>query len=183
MARDYLRASILIFKPIVYIDLDGVLADFDKRHEELIAEGLTKPKAFKDPRAFVDLDPMPDAIESWHVLQERFETYILSTPAWSNVRCWSDKREWVEKYLGKSAHKKLILGHHKGLLQGDYLIDDRIANGVSDFKGTHIHFGQGNTSTWKSVLEHINQLQDFYDDKNPANFGNAYGKIENTEDI
>jgi 5'(3')-deoxyribonucleotidase len=183
MAKDYLRASIPITKPIVYIDMDGVLADFDKRHEELLAEGLTKPKAFKDPRAFVDLEPIQGAIEAWAALQERFETYILSTPAWSNVRCWSDKREWVEKYLGKSAHKKLILCHNKGLLQGDYLIDDRIANGVSDFIGIHIHFGQGNTSTWKGVLEHINILQDFYENKNPASFGNAYVQNEESEDI
>ena len=163
MAKDYLRASIKITKPIVYIDMDGVLADFDKRHDELIAAGLAKHEAFKHPRAFEDLEPIQGAVEAWHSLQERFETYILSTPAWSNKRCWTDKRVWVEKYLGKTAFKKLILCHNKGLVQGDYLIDDRIANGVADFKGVHIHFGQGNTSTWIDVIKHINDVQDFYE--------------------
>jgi len=30
-----------------------------------------------------------------------------------------------KKYLGESAHKRLILTHHKNLNHGDYLIDDR----------------------------------------------------------
>lgn len=177
MSKDHLRASITTEKPIVYIDMDGVLADFDKRHDELIAEGLTKTAAFKDPRAFEDLEPIEGAIEAWKSLQERFETYILSTPAWSNVRCWTDKRIWVEKYIGKSAHKKLVLCHNKGLLQGDYLIDDRIANGVADFNGVHIHFGQEGTKDWKSVLVKINEFQDFYEGERQASFspiGNAY---------
>jgi len=183
MARDYLRASIKTNKPIVYIDMDGVLADFDKRHEDLLSSGLSKPEAFKHPRAFEDLEPIRGAVEAWQSLQGRFETYILSTPAWSNTRCWTDKRIWVEKYLGKTAHKKLILCHNKGLLQGDYLIDDRIANGVADFNGIHIHFGTPGHGNWVDVLKHINDVQDFYENKNPVNFGNVYAQIENSEDI
>lgn len=170
MAKDYLRSSIKIDKPIVYIDMDGVLADFDKRHAELLSEGMSKPKAFKDPRAFVDLEPIEGAIDAWNELQKNFETYILSTPAWSNIRCWSDKREWVEKYLGKSAHKKLILTHNKGIVVGDYLIDDRIANGVADFKGNHIHFGSEKFPNWGSVIEFLNGNIK----KSIRNLGNAY---------
>jgi 5'-nucleotidase len=167
--KDYLRASIKIDKPIVYIDMDGVLADFDKRHAELLALGIPKHLAFKDPRAFVDLEPIEGAVKAWHELQDRFETYILSTPAWSNERCWTDKRIWVEKYLGKSAHKKLILCHNKGLLAGDYLIDDRIANGVADFKGVHIHFGQPGYENWLEVINYINRYQDYYEG-NPTEY-------------
>ena len=53
------------------------------------------------------------------------------------------------------AFKKLILSHNKGLLLGDYLIDDRIANGVDGFKGEHIHFGTDQFPDWKSVLEYL----------------------------
>lgn len=150
-----LRASIPIHKPIVLIDMDGVLADFDKRRSELESKGIKGEFLFKHPDAYDDLDPIEGAIDAWNKLQDKYETYILSTPPWSNPKGWSDKRIWVEKYLGRTAKKKLILGHHKGLVKGDYLIDDRIANGVADFGGKHIHFGIGKFKNWDSVLEYL----------------------------
>jgi len=153
--KDYLRASIPIYHPIVLIDMDGVICDFDKRKKELEAKGIKGPSIFKHPDAYRDLEPIEGAIEAWHLLQEKFETYILSTPPWSNTDAWSEKRKWVEEHFGKSANKKLILCHNKGLVKGDYLIDDRIANGVADFDGVHIHFGMPNFSNWKEVLENL----------------------------
>ena len=38
--------------------------------------------------------------------------------------------QWVKKYLGSHAKKRLILTHHKNLSLGDYLIDDRITTAV-----------------------------------------------------
>lgn len=151
----HLRINIPITKPIVYIDMDGVLANFDKRVKELEAQGFKAGSVFKHPEAYKDLEPIEGAIEAWHSLQEKYETYVLSTPAWSNPDSWSEKRIWVEKYLGKSAHKKLILSHNKGLVKGDYLIDDREANGVGDFSGEHIHFGTEEYPDWESVLQRL----------------------------
>jgi len=153
--RDYLRASIPITKPIVLIDLDGVLCDFDKRAKELAEQGIKGPKLFSHPTAYKDLEPIEGSIDAWEALQEKYETYILSTPPWSNPDAWAEKRKWVHEYFGKSAHKKLILSHHKGLIKGDYLIDDRIANGVADFEGEHIHFGESKFPTWKEVLNYL----------------------------
>jgi 5'-nucleotidase len=153
--QPWLRASIPITKPIVLIDMDGVLADFDKRAQELEAQGVKGQSLFKHPNAFRDLEPIEGAIEAWNSLQDKYETYILSTPPWSNPDAWAEKRIWVEKYLGKTAKKKLILGHHKGLVRGDFLIDDRIANGVADFGGEHIHFGTENFRDWKEVLTYL----------------------------
>ena len=155
MKRDFLRASIPIHKPIVLIDMDGVLCDFDKRKAELEAEGIKGPKLFSHPTAYKDLEPIEGAIEAWHYLQDEYETYILSTPPWSNPDAWAEKRKWVDQHFGKSAHKKLILCHHKGLVKGDFLIDDRIANGVADFEGEHIHFGTDKFPTWKEVLNYL----------------------------
>jgi 5'(3')-deoxyribonucleotidase len=62
---------------------------------------------------------------------------------------------WVQQHLGDSAKKKLILCHNKGLVIGDFLIDDRIANGVADFKGEHIHFGNEQFPGWETVLEYL----------------------------
>lgn len=38
---------------------------------------------------------------------------------------------------------------------GDYLIDDRIANGVDKFQGEHIHFGTSKFPDWKTVVSYI----------------------------
>lgn len=51
------------------------------------------------------------------------------------------KRLWIEKHFGEIFYKKVIITHRKDLLIGDYLIDDRIANGAGNFKGAHLHFG------------------------------------------
>jgi 5'(3')-deoxyribonucleotidase len=155
MSEKHLRGNILITKPVVLIDMDGVLCDFDKRARELEEQGFKGSKLFSHPSAFKELEPMEGAIEAWELLHEKYEPYVLSTPPWSNPDAWSEKRKWVENYLGKTSSKKLILSHNKGLILGDYLIDDRIANGVGDFKGEHIHFGTPKFPDWKSILEYL----------------------------
>ena len=153
-----LRANIPITKPIVYLDMDGVLCDFDLRHEELLKRGIPKDEAFDHPEAYLDLKPIPGAIEAYNELEKNFEVYILSTASWDNIHSWKEKRIWVEDYLGEPIKKKLILSHNKGLLKGDYLVDDRIANGVGDFEGVHIHFGTKRFPDWKAVLEYFRKI-------------------------
>lgn len=155
MNEPWLRASIKITKQIILIDMDGVICDFDKRAKELELRGVKGQSLFKHPDAYKDLEPIEGAIEAWNLLQDKYETYILSTPPWSNPDAWAEKRIWVEKHLGKSSKKKLILGHHKGLVKGDFLIDDRIANGVADFGGEHIHFATERFKGWAEVLEYL----------------------------
>ena len=58
-------------------------------------------------------------------LKDKYDIYILSTAPWDNPSAWSDKLEWVKRYLGEVCYKRLILSHHKNLNAGDYLIDDR----------------------------------------------------------
>ena len=155
MSQPWLRGSIKITKPIVLIDMDGVICDFDKRAKELEAQGVKGQSLFKHPSAYKDLEPIEGAIDAWNALQDKYETYILSTPPWSNPDAWAEKRMWVQQHLGDSAKKKLILCHNKGLVIGDFLIDDRIANGVADFKGEHIHFADSKFPGWRDVLIHL----------------------------
>ena len=98
---------------------------------------------------------MKDAVTSFDILAEYYDVYILSTAPWNNPSAWSDKLVWVKKYLGDKAYKRLILSHHKNLNIGDYLIDDRIVNGASSFKGELIVFGSEKFPNWKSVLRYI----------------------------
>jgi 5'(3')-deoxyribonucleotidase len=87
------------------------------------------------------------------------------TAPWNNPSAWSDKLEWVQKYLGDVAEKRLILTHHKYLVQGDVLIDDRRKRGAGAFSGYHMHFGHDHETgkpntfpTWESVLAEIKKI-------------------------
>ena len=66
------------------------------------------------------MTPLEGAIDAFETLSKKYDSFILSTAPWENSSAWKDKNEWVKKYLGKSAHKSLILSHHKNLNKGDY---------------------------------------------------------------
>jgi hypothetical protein len=46
----------------------------------------------------------------------------------------------------------LILSHHKHLNRGDFLVDDRTANGADRFEGEHVHFGTPHWPDWPAVV-------------------------------
>ena len=101
------------------------------------------------------MKPLRGALEAFRKLSQKYDTYILSTAPWNNPTAWSDKLLWVKRYLGKYAYKRLILSHNKNLNFGDYLIDDRLANGAGDFKGELIQFGSEKFKTWEDVLDYL----------------------------
>tara|TARA_B100001758_G_scaffold159438_1_gene137448 strand:- start:279 stop:728 length:450 start_codon:yes stop_codon:yes gene_type:complete len=142
---------------VVYVDMDNVLVDFQSGIDSLSDE---EREAYKDnidnvPGIFLKMQPLGGAIEGYKKLTEHFDVYILSTAPWNNPSAWSDKLLWVQKHLGDIAYKRLILSSNKNLNAGDYLIDDRTANGASDFKGEHIHFLTEKFKNWDDVLNYL----------------------------
>jgi 5'(3')-deoxyribonucleotidase len=145
---------------IIYIDLDGVIADFDKGKKEHPLGNITPyiGRPDKLPGLYENLDPIEQSIESVNNLlyDFRYDVYFLSTAPWDNPEAWTHKRLWIAKYFDeKLIKKRLILCHHKQLLLGDYLIDDRPFNGASEFRGKWIHFGSQEFPNWKSVLNYF----------------------------
>lgn len=55
------------------------------------------------PGIFSLMKPLPEAINSFKNLSEKFETYLLSTAPWDNPNAWSNKLLWVKKYIEKLA--------------------------------------------------------------------------------
>ncbi len=137
--------------------MDNVLVDFKTGIARIDLDIQKKFEGNLDevPGIFGLMDPMQDAIESYHKLAQQYETYILSTSPWENPSAWHDKLVWVKKHLGEVAHKRLILSHNKHLNLGDYLIDDRLKNGADKFKGELIHFGTEKFPDWKSVVQYL----------------------------
>jgi 5'(3')-deoxyribonucleotidase len=144
----------------LYVDMDNVLVDFPSGIAKVPNDLQIQYEGRLDevPGIFSLMDPMPEAIESYNFLAKHFDTYILSTAPWHNPSAWSDKLLWVQKYLGESAYKRLILSHHKNLNDGDYLIDDRTKNGADRFVGEHIHFGTERFPDWPSVVSYLKSL-------------------------
>lgn len=144
-------------KKILYIDMDNVLVDFPSGIAILSETVKTQYEGRLDevPNIFSSMKPINGAIKSFSLLATLFDTYILSTAPWENPTAWSDKLEWVKKYLGQDGYKRLILSHHKNLNAGDFLVDDRTKNGVDRFRGQHIHFGTSEFPDWASVTAYL----------------------------
>lgn len=148
-------------RPIVYVDMDGVLVDFESGIANLTAQERSMYEGRYDevPGIFARMEPMPGAIEAFTALAERFDVYILSTGSWLNPSAWAHKLEWVQAHFGHEegspAYKRLILSHHKELNAGDYLIDDRTLNGAGEFTGQLIEFGSPQFPDWAAILTHL----------------------------
>ena len=139
-------------KPIIYIDMDGVLVDFESALTKVSPEMLEKFAG--------EYDNIPGALEAVDRLKEKYDLYILSSSPWENPTALGDKLAWVKKYFGGDGQeniffRKVIFSSVKHLNRGDILIDDRTANGAGDFLGRHIHFGSSEFPNWQSVLNSL----------------------------
>ena len=152
-------------KKVVYIDMDGVLVDlvgevYKKYVHALGGDDFDIGKIVdQDADLFYDAAPIEGAINAFKLLfnDPRFEPYFLSTAPWANPESWKAKRVWLDKHVGHTANRRLILSHNKNLLMGDYLIDDRDNNGAAEFKGEHIKFGTKPFETWERVINYLTE--------------------------
>ncbi len=150
-------------KEVVWIDMDGVVADFvPKATEHAEKMGLTfqefaDQKGYRDIEGFYrELSLIPGAQEGIKKLEDsgKYDLYFLSAPSWGNVSCFSDKRIWIEKYF-PSFKKRMSLSFQKGHHMGHYLIDDRTKYGAGEFMGEHIQFGNEQYPDWDVVTDYL----------------------------
>ncbi|WP_375561219.1 hypothetical protein ACE193_01310 [Bernardetia sp. OM2101] len=148
-------------RKIIYVDMDGVLCDYQSAFEEAIQ--LNPKIAF--PQSQFDfyrkLKPIQNAIESVKLLLQKdsFEIYILTAPSIYNPMSYTEKRIWIEDYFGIEMVEKLIISPNKSLLKGDYLIDDsKEGRGQENFEGELIHFGSEPFPNWKMILSYFDQM-------------------------
>ena len=140
----------------IYIDMDGVISNFEKEAaKEAIKRGVSK---LSRRDLFVDyrnLDIIPGAVEAVYKLNQDFDVFIATTPPWDRPEVWGHKREWIGEHF-PYLKQKMILTHRKDLLTGDILIDDSRFRGQPDFQGEWYWFNKNwNNRNWKACLEWI----------------------------
>ncbi len=146
-------------KKLIFIDLDGVIADFISAMNSHPLRKISPYDEHPDtiPGIFRNLKPILGSIDAIKLLlqSDSYEVYFLSTAPWNNPSAWTDKRLWLEDQFGELVNRKLILTHRKDLIKGDILVDDRPNNGADKFGGEWIHFGSEQYPDWSSVLKYL----------------------------
>lgn len=142
----------------VYIDMDGVLCDFETAF--IRDKALFTDTAYPQSRQgfYLNLSLILGAQDAMNVLLtvDNIDPFILTAPSIYNPLSYTEKRLWVENHLGFEWVKRLIISPDKSLLKGDVLIDDHDSGrGQEQFEGRLLHFGSEAYPDWKSVLTEI----------------------------
>lgn len=143
-------------RPVVYVDMDGVLADFfgpiaqhhgvkswrDARKQRRNAGGSID-KIAKKPGFFLHLKPLSNAGRLINGVQQLAGRYdILSSPLLANVEQSSrEKAEWLQHHLKKNPPRAVLFDHEKFKYARQA---DSTPNILIDDYDTNIHLWEAN---------------------------------------
>lgn len=139
----------------IYVDLDGVLADFELRLFELYGVRVHEIEDSElwgyvteydaDNEWFFDLPMMADAQELWDYVK-KYNPRILTATGRAGDRAADQKKRWVAKHLGIPAER--VIAVRRSEVKGEYaspgaiLIDDNLNRSIkawTDNCGIGIH--------------------------------------------
>lgn len=116
----------------LFVDMDGVLADFDQHHEDIfgvradkIAENVDWNKVRAHPGFYSGIPPMADMLALWRYI-ERYSPIVLTGIPSSVEEAADNKRGWVRQHIGAHVEVRCCLSKEKSFHaeHGDILIDD-----------------------------------------------------------
>ncbi|MDO9406247.1 MAG: hypothetical protein Q7T87_19640 [Polaromonas sp.] len=139
-------------QPRVYIDMDGVLADFDA---ECVRRATTPDALKRCLGAYRALQPLPGAVDAIaDLLALGVEVFVLTKIPSSNPWAATEKLLWIRDHF-PSLDDRVIITPDKGCVgeARDVLVDDHPEWANADrFRGTKIHFGGDWAASMDAVL-------------------------------
>lgn len=113
-------------KPVLYLDMDQVLVNFNSSKEiPLNEKHIYNHPAIYKKGFFINLAPMEGAIDFVRKLvkEDFWDIYILTQPVAENPYSYGEKAAWVIKYLPELQYK-INMTQEKSLFRGHVLVDD-----------------------------------------------------------
>eukprot|EP00931_Biecheleriopsis_adriatica_P114710 TRINITY_DN90622_c0_g1_i1.p1 TRINITY_DN90622_c0_g1~~TRINITY_DN90622_c0_g1_i1.p1 ORF type:complete len:715 (+),score=194.92 TRINITY_DN90622_c0_g1_i1:278-2146(+) len=141
----YRGLAVRLAKPVILVDMDGVVVDWDKGfldawagrtpvnrvHYEM--EKCVPAERFEEAMElfcsegfFRKLPEMAGAVAALKEMCSRgFQVYICTAPFAKSRYCAQEKWEWVREHLGEEWLTRMIITQDKTTVRGDILIDDK----------------------------------------------------------
>lgn len=116
----------------LFMDLDGVLADFDSHHEAVFGvrpvkrEDVDWDAVTRVGDFFLRMPPMRDSARLWKFAR-RYHPIILTSVPRNVAEAPDNKRAWVRRHLGSNVEVRCVRGAStkcEHAQPGDILVDD-----------------------------------------------------------
>lgn len=150
------------FKKVAYLDLDGVLANFDKAVNRMPGDPYIEDPPEMFEKGFfrrLELVPGSKAFVNEIMTFSGLDVFIASKPSTKNIYSVVEKYEWVEEHFPELL-KKIFLVCDKSHLIGHYLIDDDIDRWGKIFPGTFLHFDpKDRQGSFDWILEYLKRYK------------------------